>query len=352
MSMSVLVVGGAGYIGSHMVKMLLESGHAVTVFDNLSKGHRDAVSGADFVKGDLLNPEELKELLRECSIDVVMHYAALCYVGESVNEPRRYYRNNVVGSLNLLDAMGEAGIGRLVFSSTCATYGVPHETPIMESHPQNPVNPYGWSKLLIERALQDYAKAYGMKSVSLRYFNAAGSDPQGLLGERHDPETHLIPNALLEARRVLRGGKLDDTQLVIHGTDYETRDGTCIRDYIHVDDLASAHLAAAARLMAGQVAGAEAYNLGNGDGFSVKEVIEASRRVSGVSIGHRVGPRRAGDPPQLVGSASKARDTLGWRPRYTGLDEIIGTAWKWFGREERPVRSDRPQAADQRSIIP
>jgi UDP-glucose 4-epimerase len=331
MKISVLVVGGAGYIGSHMVKLLAERGHSVTVFDNLSKGHRDAVAETDFRQGDLLNPDDLQALFRASAFDVVMHYAALCYVGESVEQPRLYYRNNVQGTLNLLDAMMEAGAMKIVFSSSCATYGVPLESPIGESHAQNPINPYGWSKLMVEHVLQDYAIAYGLKSVSLRYFNAAGSDPDGRLGERHDPETHLIPLALLEARRVLDGGDAADTQLVIYGDDYETQDGTCVRDYIHVDDLASAHLSAAERLVAGQVTGAEAYNLGNGTGFSVKQVVAACRRVTGAPIRYATGPRRPGDPPRLVGSASKAREILRWQPAYEDLDNIIATAWRWFG---------------------
>jgi UDP-glucose-4-epimerase GalE len=330
--MSVLVVGGAGYIGSHMARMLVEQGHAVTVFDNLSKGHRDAATGADFVQGDLLVPADLQALFRRSAFDVVMHYAALCYVGESVQQPRLYYRNNVQGTLNLLDAMMDAGAGRLVFSSTCATYGVPLESPITESHPQHPINPYGWSKLMVERVLDDYALAHDLRSISLRYFNAAGSDPEGRLGERHDPETHLIPRALLEARRVLRGGDPAGTELTLHGEDYDTPDGTCVRDYIHVDDLASAHLLAAERLATGQAMGAEAYNLGNGTGFSVKEVIAACRRVTGAPIGYATGPRRPGDPPYLIGSAAKARQVLRWQPAYTDLDRIIASAWKWFAR--------------------
>lgn len=332
MKMSVLVVGGAGYIGSHMVKFLIEEGHSVTVFDNLSKGHRDAVSGTELREGDLLNQDDVKMLFRFARFDVVMHFAALCYVGESVQQPRRYYRNNVEGTLNLLGGMLDAGVDKIVFSSTCATYGIPHETPILECHSQNPINPYGWSKLMAEKILEDFSIAYGMRSVSLRYFNAAGSDPGGGLGERHDPETHLIPRTLLEARRLLDGGRPEETQLAIHGDDYETPDGTCVRDYVHVCDLASAHLLAAQRLMGEEVAGAEAYNLGNGAGFSVKEVIDTCRRVSGMPIQYAISTRRPGDPPRLVGSAEKARTSLGWQPRFTDLDDIIATAWGWFGK--------------------
>jgi UDP-glucose-4-epimerase GalE len=335
---SVLVVGGAGYIGSHMVRALLDAGHAVTVFDNLSHGHRDAAIVDDFVEGDLLDPSDIARAFRGRGFDVVMHFAALWDVGESVQQPQRYWRNNVVGSLNLLDAMLDAGVRRVVFSSTCATYGVPLAVPITEAHPQSPANPYGWTKLAIERALADYSRASGMRSVSLRYFNAAGCHPDGTLGERHDPETHLIPSVLKEARRVIDGGDPDDTQLVVNGEDYDTPDGTCIRDYVHVCDLASAHLAAGERLVGGLVAGAEAYNLGTDRGFSVKEVIDACRRVAGTPIRYRGGPRRAGDPPRLVSSSALARDTLGWRPAYAELDAIVATAWSWFGRNQLASR--------------
>jgi UDP-glucose 4-epimerase len=236
-----------------------------------------------------------------------------------------------VGTLNLLDAMRKSDVRRLVFSSTCATYGEPRSTPITEAHPQLPINPYGWSKLIAEQMMRDYASSHGLRSVSLRYFNAAGCDPSGQIGERHDPETHIIPLALMEARRLLSGGDPHATRLVVHGNDYETRDGTCVRDYVHVNDLAQAHLAAAERLMAGRVAGMAAYNLGNGAGFSVKDVIDACRQVTGAAIQFKVGPRRAGDPPQLVGSAAKASEELGWKPRFGQLDEIVATAWKWFG---------------------
>lgn len=333
MTLRVAVVGGAGYIGSHMVKYLRTAGHEVAVFDNLARGHRDSIpADVPLVQGDLLNPADLEGFLAGRRIDVAMHFAALCYVGESVVKPREYYRNNVTGTLNLLDAMLAAGVTRLVFSSSCATYGAPREIPMTESHPQVPVNPYGWSKLFAEQALRDYAAAYGLRSVSLRYFNAAGSDPEGRLGERHDPETHIIPLALMEARRVMEGGDPRATGLVVHGGDYATRDGTCVRDYIHVDDLAAAHLAAAERLVQDRVGSTEAYNLGNGEGFSVKEVIESCRRVTGADIRFNVGPRREGDPAELVGSATRAREVLGWRPRHARLDDIVATAWKWFGR--------------------
>ena len=337
-----LVVGGAGYIGSHMVRMLADQGHEVTVFDNLSRGHRDAVLGADFVRGDLLNPADLESLFQSRRFDAVLHFAALCYVGESVQMPREYYRNNVVGTLNLLNAMLDTGVRRLVFSSTCATYGDPVSVPITEEHPQAPVNPYGWTKLMVEKALADYGAAYGLNSIALRYFNAAGCDPDGRLGERHDPETHLIPLVLREALRVRSGGDPADTRLTVFGDDFPTPDGTCVRDYIHVHDLCSAHLAALNRLSGAEGGGFEAFNLGNGQGFSVREVIETARRLTGIDIRFRIGPRRPGDPSELVGSAAKARTTLGWKPRFDQLEAILETAWRWHGGVDVP---SAPQAS-------
>ena len=329
---AVLVVGGAGYVGSHMVKLLLARGHDVTVLDNLSRGHRDAAQGARLVEADLLDPPALAKALRATRFDAVMHFAALCYVGESVEKPREYWRNNVTGTLNLVDAMLDAGVRRLVFSSTCSTYGDPVEIPMRETHPQRPINPYGASKLAVETALRDYARAYGLDSVSLRYFNAAGCAPDGTVGERHDPETHIIPLVLREALRVRSGGAPDKTALVVHGDDYPTPDGTCIRDYVHVDDLAEAHLAAMAAMAGGSLRGASAFNLGIGKGFSVREVIESGRRVTGVPIGYRVGPRRPGDPPRLVADSAAARAALGWQPRHVEIDDIIATAWRWFAK--------------------
>ena len=328
---SVLVVGGAGYIGSHMVRMLLREGYEVTVFDNLSRGHRDAVSGAEFVQGDLLRTDHLSSLFRGRAFYGVLHFAALCYVGESVVEPRGYYRNNVVGTLNLADAMLDAGVRRLVFSSTCATYGNPQFLPMTEEHPQSPINPYGRSKLMIEQLLADYGAAYGLGSIALRYFNAAGCDPEGMVGERHDPETHLIPLILREAVRVRAGGDPAGTELTLFGDDFPTPDGSCIRDYIHVQDLCSAHLAALQHSSGGEVAGVEPFNLGNGRGFSSREVVEAARRITGIDIRYRIGPRRPGDPAELVGSAEKARRILGWNPQYEQLDAILQTAWRWHG---------------------
>jgi UDP-glucose-4-epimerase GalE len=320
-----------------MVKMLMKEGHQVTVFDNLSRGFRDAVMTDDFVQGDLLNKEDLNNLFQDRAFDVVMHFSALCYVGESVQYPLMYYRNNVEGTLNLLDAMRIAGVNKFVFSSSCALYGIPQAIPITEAQQKNPVNPYGWTKLFVENILRDCAEAYGLQSVSLRYFNAAGCDPAGQLGERHDPETHLIPLVLKEALRVQAGGNPDDTNLLVFGDDYDTPDGTCVRDYIHVEDLCAAHMLAMKRLLNGNVDGAEAYNLGNGKGFSVKEVIEACGRVTGIDIRYKVVERRPGDPPVLVGSAEKAKKVLGWEPKYTHLKDIIETAWRWVDKIETNI---------------
>jgi UDP-glucose 4-epimerase len=259
-----------------------------------------------------------------------MHFSALCYVGESVQYPLIYYRNNVEGTVNLLNGMKEAGVNKFVFSSSCAVYGIPAAIPITEEQPKSPVNPYGWTKLFVEQILTDSAHAHGLRSVSLRYFNAAGLDPEGVLGERHNPETHIIPLVLKEALRVQHGGNPDDTTLRVFGDEYNTPDGTCIRDYIHVQDLCDAHTAAMNLFLEGKVNGAEAFNLGNGKGFSVKEVIEAGRRVTGTDIRFKIVGRRPGDPPRLVGSAEKAANVLEWQPKYTDLDEILRTAWKWF----------------------
>lgn len=318
--MKLLVCGGAGYIGSHMVRFLGQAGHEVVVFDNLSTGHREAVQGAELVVGDVLDAGALEAVFAAHRFDAVMHFCARSLVGESVAEPYAYYENNVAGSLGLLQAMRRAGVDKLVFSSTAAVFGKPQADSIDEDHPTDPINPYGASKLMVERMLADAADACGLRSVALRYFNAAGADPGGSLGEAHDPETHLIPNVLRAALGT--GGGLK-----VFGDDYPTRDGTCVRDYVHVNDLASAHLAAV--MFMHEHAGAHRFNLGNGKGFTVLEVIEAARRVSGVDIAYEKAPRRPGDPAVLVASSARARRELGWEPRYTDIGDIIASAWRW-----------------------
>jgi UDP-glucose 4-epimerase len=318
--MKILVIGGAGYVGSHMVKLLGAFGSAVTTLDNLSSGHRDAVLCGDFVQGDLADKALLADVLQTGRFDAVMHFASFIQVGESVQKPAMYYANNVTNTLHLLDAMRAASVQRLIFSSTAATFGEPHYTPIDERHPQAPINPYGRSKLMIEQVLEDYDRAYGLKSVCLRYFNAAGADPQGELGERHDPETHLIPLVLQAA-----SGRRAD--IAVFGRDYDTPDGTCIRDYIHINDLCQAHWLALQSLM--KCAGSQRYNLGNGAGFSVQEVIDAAKRVTGKPIVVRNAARRDGDPARLVADATLARQQLGWVPQYTDLETIVAHAWLW-----------------------
>ena len=339
MTHSILVTGGAGYIGSHMVKLLRGQGHQVTVFDNFSTGHRDALKGADLVEGDLKNAADAALAFAGRHIEAVMHFAASCYVGESVQDPAKYYHNNVAGTLNLLGAMRTAQVQRLVFSSTCSTYGDPVSLPIDEDHPQRPVNPYGMSKLVSERAMADYGRAYGLGTIALRYFNACGCDPDGELGERHDPETHLIPLVLFEALRLRAGGDPAETKLQVFGDDFDTPDGTCVRDYVHIADLCAAHLLALQRLMRGTGAGFEAFNLGTGNGCSVKDVIDTCRRVTGQDIQYRVAGRRAGDPARLVASAGRAHAELGWTPRFNALSDIVETAWRWFSQQ--PARAIR-----------
>lgn len=316
----ILVCGGAGYIGSHMVKMLHQAGHQVVTFDNLSTGHREAVKWGEFVQGDLLDRVVLAELFNSHQFDAVMHFSAKSLVGESVQNPEIYYSNNVTGTWNLLQQMRESGVRNFVFSSTAATFGMPVKAAIDESHPQNPINPYGKSKLMVEWMLQDYFHAYGLNSVSLRYFNAAGADPDGELGESHEPETHLIPNVLKSA--LGSGGGLK-----VFGQDYDTPDGTCVRDYIHIVDLCSAHRCALDYLTARQ--GAFGFNLGNGDGFSVLEVIKTAEQVAGSSIPYDMAERRPGDPAVLVADSSLARAELGWQPAYHSLKDIVSTAWYW-----------------------
>lgn len=318
--MNILVVGGAGYIGSHMVKALLEQGHSVITYDNLSTGFRDAVLGGEFVEGDLADRARLDATFRRFQPDAVMHFASHIQVGESVEQPARYYVNNVVNTLNLLDTMVRHGVRYFVFSSTAAIFGEPEYLPISPFHPKAPLNPYGRSKWMIEMVLEDYERAYGLKSVCLRYFNAAGADPSGALGERHEPETHLIP-LVLQAL----SGKRDS--ISVFGRDYDTPDGTCIRDYIHVADLCVAHSLALERLMKTGVS--SLYNLGNGQGFSVQEVIEAAQRVTGHRVKVIDRPRRPGDPARLVADPRLAQKELGWRPAYPDLETIIRHAWVW-----------------------
>ena len=319
--MRILVTGGAGYIGSVATEELVNDGHEVVVYDNLSKGHRDAVvERADFVEGDLLDPGKLKETLSENRTEAVIHMAAYSLVGESVQEPAKYYNNNVVAGLMLLNAMRECGVNRIVFSSTAATYGEPEAQPITESAPTNPTNPYGETKLAFERAMHWYESAYGIRYASLRYFNAAGASEK--CGEDHDPESHIIPITLQAAL-----GKRPHVE--IFGDDYPTPDGTCIRDYIHVIDLARAHILALDMLSECSAI----YNLGcGGDGYSVREVIETARRVTGKEIPVRMGPRRAGDPAVLIASPDKIKRELGWQPRFQDLGLIIESAWKWVSR--------------------
>ncbi|HSH70585.1 MAG TPA: UDP-glucose 4-epimerase GalE [Deferrisomatales bacterium] len=322
MSTPVLVTGGAGYVGSHACKLLHARGYHPVVFDNLSRGHRWAAQWGTFVEGDLGDKEAIKAVLLEHRISQVLHFAAYAYVAESVRQPRQYYRNNVANTLNLLEAMVEVESDTLIFSSSCATYGEPDTVPISEDHPQRPINPYGRTKLTVERMLADFGDAYGLKHVSLRYFNAAGADPAGEIGEDHDPEPHLIPLVLEVAAR-------QRPHLAIFGTDYPTPDGTCVRDYVHVSDLAQAHVQALEYLAAG--GGDTAFNLGNGDGYSVREVIDSAQRVTGRPIPVIEARRRWGDPARLVGSSERARVVLGWNPEFPELDAIVETAWKWHG---------------------
>ncbi len=317
--MRILVTGGAGYIGSHAVKLFLARGHDVWVYDNLSMGHRASVPADRLIEGDLSEQQRLDHVLVMHRIEAVVHFAAFAFVGESVTNPAKYYQNNLVNTLNLLEAMRRHKIGRIVFSSTCATYGVPEKVPITEEEKQRPINPYGNTKLAVEHALADYAAAYGWGFAALRYFNAAGAAPDGSIGEDHDPETHLIPIVL----QAVMGQR---PAVEVFGTDYPTPDGTCIRDYIHVDDLADAHLLALEALEPGKEL---RYNLGTGRGYSVREVIRAAEEVTGKKVPVKEGPRRAGDPPALVACADKVRRELGWKPHYTELRSVVETAWKW-----------------------
>lgn len=317
--MRVLVTGGAGYVGSHAAKFLAESGHEVVIVDSLAEGHRAAVGKLPLVVADLIDQQQITDLLKSERIEAVMHFAAFAYVGVSVREPAKYYHNNIVGTLALLDAMREADVHKIVFSSSCATYGIPTKVPIREDHPQNPINPYGFTKLAIERALSDYAHAYGVGYAALRYFNASGAAADGTIGEDHDPETHLIPLVL----QVALG---QQEQAEIFGTDYPTPDGTCVRDYIHVDDLATAHLLALERLNHDS---AMKLNLGTGVGVSVQKIIDICREVTGHSIPAKACPRREGDPPELVADPTLSSETLGWEAKYKDIRETIEMAWRW-----------------------
>jgi UDP-glucose-4-epimerase GalE len=332
--MSILIVGGAGYIGSHTAKLVAASGQRPVVFDNLVYGHRAAVKWGPLVEGDLADPAAIRRALAEQAVEAVIHFAAYAYVGESMTDPGKYFRNNVAGTINLLDAMVAVGVRDLVFSSTCATYGEPREVPISEAHPQNPVNAYGETKLAVERMLRWYGQAHGLRYAALRYFNAAGADPDGDVGEEHDPETHLIPLAIAAAYG--RGRPLS-----IFGTDYPTPDGTAVRDYLHVADLAEAHLLALAALAKGVATAAATtqptppglhLNLGTGRGSSVREVIASVEKATGRAVPVREVGRRAGDPPVLVADARQAGERLGWQPRYPDLDTIVAHAARWHAR--------------------
>jgi len=323
--MKVLLTGGAGYVGSHAARALQHAGHEIWVYDNLTEGHAAAVLEGRLIVGNLIDRSKLESCFVEHQIEAVMHFAASAYVGESVVDPAKFYNNNVVGTLSLLDAMRAAGVGRIVFSSTCATYGEPDQVPITESQSQAPINPYGFTKLVIERALADYSQAYGLGYAALRYFNASGAAEDGQIGEDHQPETHLIPLVL----QVALGQR---EEITIFGDDYPTPDGTCIRDYIHVDDLAAAHREALEKLESGSQL---KLNLGTGQGASVQQVIEACREVTGHPIPARVVRRRAGDPPELVADARLARKTLGWEPRHTNIRSIVASAWQWHQSHPR-----------------
>lgn len=340
--MNILVTGGAGYIGSHMVKRLLERGHAVTVLDNLSSGHIESVLATDFIQEDLGSPH-LDEVFRSRAFDVVMHFAALIEVGDSVRNPAAYYQTNVASTLNLLDAMVRHQVRRLIFSSTAAVYGTPLELPIREDHSKLPINPYGATKWMIEQALAHYGAAYGLKSVSLRYFNAAGADPGGQLGPRHARETHLIP-------LVVQAASGRGPALTLFGEDYPTRDGTCLRDYVHVSDLCEAHLLALDALERGNAR--PAYNLGSGQGFTVREILDAAAQLIGRPVPVRVMGRREGDPACLLADSSAARAELAWHPAHSSIETILDHAWSWEQKQQDPSRTiASPPAARERSRV-
>jgi UDP-arabinose 4-epimerase len=321
MAKVILVTGGAGYVGSHACKALAQAGYVPVTLDNMAYGHEWAVRWGPLEPGDILDRQRLDEVFQKHRPEAVMHFAGFAYVGESVENPGKYYRNNVAGTITLLEAMRDHAVKRIVFSSSCATYGVPQQVPIAESHPQNPINPYGASKLMAERMLDDFGRAHGIGSMCLRYFNAAGADPDAETGEDHDPETHLIPLVLYAA-----SGRRPS--IAIFGTDYPTPDGTCIRDYIHVSDLATAHVMALRSLEQGAQSGK--FNLGTGQGHSVMEVLAVARRVTGRAIQAEVMPRRPGDPPRLVADATRAAAELGWKPAHASLETQIQHAWNWL----------------------
>ena len=321
----IMVVGGAGYIGSHVNKLLSQRGYPSLVVDNLSTGHRDFVKWGEFFSADLGDKQQLRECFKRYSVEAVMHFSAFAYVGESVIQPAKYYRNNVSGTLNLLEVMTEFKVRQLVFSSSCTVYGHPATLPIAEGHPRVPISPYGRTKFMVEEILKDFENAYGLKYLSLRYFNAAGADLAGEIGEEHEPETHLIPLALLAALGVFK-------EFHLYGTDYPTPDGTCIRDYVHVNDIADAHIRGLEHLMSNGES--DFFNLGNGEGYSVREVLKTAQEISGRDIRIIEDTRRPGDPDRLVSDSRKAQKVLGWTPRYPDLKTIIGTAWSWHSKRD------------------
>ncbi len=323
--MNILICGGAGYIGSHMAKLLFTLGHQITIFDNLSTGHGKAVQWGSFCQGDLLDRSFLDSIFKKNNFEAVMHFSARSLVGESMLNPALYYTNNVIGTLNLLEVMRQYGVNKFVFSSSAATFGNPIKELIDEGHPQKPINPYGRTKLMVEDILRDYGASYNLNSVSLRYFNAAGADPDGQIGESHLPETHLIPN-------VLKATLAGESRLKVFGNDYETKDGTCVRDYIHINDLCEAHLKALDYMEV--TPGAHGFNLGNGSGFSVLEIIKAAEQATGSDISFDVEGRRVGDPPVLVADSRLAQVELSWQPKFTDLDGIIETAWHWHKNQK------------------
>ena len=322
--MKLLVTGGAGYVGSHCCKNFSQAGWDVTVFDNLSRGWREFVRWGDLIEGDIMNQDDLANAIDKVKPDAIAHFAAFAYVGESVGDPGMYYRNNTQGTLNILEAMRDGGVDKFLFSSTCATYGVPQSMPIHEELPQSPINPYGWSKLFVEKMMWDFSAAHDISAVALRYFNAAGADRDAEIGERHDPEPHVIPNAI-------RGAMKDDFTFTILGDDFDTRDGTCVRDYIHVEDLANAHRLAIEYMSKGGES--DYFNLGTGNGTTVKEIADAVDKRAGKAMNRRVGDRRPGDPPALIADPSKAKKVLGWEAVNSDIDYIVDTAWNWHQKE-------------------